>query len=375
MTNHGWAHGWWSIPLLALAICATPISASDDTLPLPVQSALNHRQLSHDTLSIYVEDLESGEVIVQWQDEVPRNPGSTIKLLTTLVALDVLGPTYVWQTDIYALGSIDNGRLDGDLLLKGYGDPFLVTERIWQMLRQVRQAGIREIHGDLLLDDSFFDIAGYDPAAFDRQPLRAYNVSPNALLMNFKVVRYWFEPDHEKNNVRVWLDPPLDNLEVDNRLTLKQGSCRGYQRGITVAADDANRKMTFSGQFPNGCKLYAMDRSSLRHNEFAFGLIRSLWVESGGALEGGWKNVVAPEDIEPIIEFESLPLTDVITRVNKHSNNVMARQLLFTLAAEVRGVPGTEAGGRKGAGAYRLCLAEDQTWQFAPQRKEKGSGK
>jgi len=337
---------------LALAICATPISASDDTLPLPVQSALNHRQLSHDTLSIYVEDLESGEVIVQWQDEVPRNPGSTIKLLTTLVALDVLGPTYVWQTDIYALGSIDNGRLDGDLLLKGYGDPFLVTERIWQMLRQVRQAGIREIHGDLLLDDSFFDIAGYDPAAFDRQPLRAYNVSPNALLMNFKVVRYWFEPDHEKNNVRVWLDPPLDNLEVDNRLTLKQGSCRGYQRGITVAADDANRKMTFSGQFPNGCKLYAMDRSSLRHNEFAFGLIRSLWVESGGALEGGWKNVVAPEDIEPIIEFESLPLTDVITRVNKHSNNVMARQLLFTLAAEVRGVPGTEAGGRKVVGDW-----------------------
>jgi D-alanyl-D-alanine carboxypeptidase/D-alanyl-D-alanine-endopeptidase (penicillin-binding protein 4) len=95
-----------------------------------------------------------------------------------------------------------------------------------------------------------------------------------------------------------------------------------------------------------------MDRSALSHNEFAFGLFKSLWMESGGVFEGGWKNARAPEDIEPIIEFESLPLTDVIARVNKHSNNVMARQLLYTLAAEVLGAPGTEAGGRKVVGDW-----------------------
>jgi D-alanyl-D-alanine carboxypeptidase/D-alanyl-D-alanine-endopeptidase (penicillin-binding protein 4) len=337
----------FTVILVSLAIGALPVMAADGTLPISVRSALDHRQVAHDTLSIYIEDLESGKVLLRWQDDVPRNPGSTIKLLTTLVALDVLGPTYSWRTNVYALGSVVGGRLDGDLLLKGHGDPFLVTERVWQLLRKIRQAGIREISGDLLLDDSYFDVAGHDPAAFDRQPLRAYNVAPNALLMNFKVARFWFEPEHSGNGVSVWLDPPLANLDIDNRLTLIHGSCRGYQRGITVSANDAADKMTFSGKFPSGCKQYAMDRSALSHNAFAYGLFKWLWRESGGVLEGDWKNVVTPADVEPIIEFKSLPLADVITRVNKHSNNVMARQLLYTLAAEVLGEPGTEAGGRK----------------------------
>ena len=109
---------------------------------------------------------------------------------------------------------------------------------------------------------------------------------------------------------------------------------------------------TFSGKFPQGCKLYAMDRAAMGHREYAFGLFSALWTQSGGKLGGGWKAVVAPDDIEAIVEFPSLPLADVITRVNKYSNNVMARQLLHTLSAEVLGAPGTEAGGRKVVGDW-----------------------
>jgi len=342
------------IPLVFAFVALAPVvvAASDDTLPIPVQNVLRHRQVPDDTLSVYVEDLESGEVLLRWQDGMPRNPGSTIKLLTTLVALDVLGPTYAWQTDIFALGPVNDGRLEGDLLIRGGGDPFLVTERVWQLLRRIRQAGIRDIGGDLLIDDSYFAVDNHDPAAFDRQPLRAYNVAPNALLMNFKVVRYWFEPNREANSVRVSLDPWLANLAVDNRLTLVSGVCRGYQRGITISFDDAIDKMTFSGKFPSGCKRYAMDRTALEHNEFAYGLFTALWRESGGIFEGGWKNATAPENVEPLVQFGSLPLADVITRINKYSNNVMARQLLYTLSAEVLGVPGTEAGGRRVVGDW-----------------------
>lgn len=329
-----------------IALLCISVALADETLPMPVQSTLNLRQLPHDSLSVHVVDLDSGEVLIRWQDDVPRNPASTIKLLTTLVGLDVLGPTYAWRTDVYALGEIKDGRLKGDLLIKGHGDPFLVTERVWQLLRRVRQAGVREISGDLVLDDSYFDVDDYDPAAFDRQPLRAYNVAPNALLMNFKVVRYWFEPNHAANNVKIRMDPMLTNLDVENRLSLVNGSCRGYQRGITVTTNSGVDEMTFSGKFPNGCKRYAMDRAVLGHMEYAHGLFSSLWRESGGVFEGTWKSALAPQDIEPLVEFESLPLADVITRINKHSNNVMARQLLYTLSAEVLGEPGTEVGGR-----------------------------
>jgi len=329
-----------------LLILSSAAAFAESELPLRVQGALNTRNVPHDSLSIFVTDLETGKAVLDWRGDESRNPASTIKLLTTLVALDLLGPAYRWRTDVFALGELKDGRLDGDLAIKGYGDPYLVTERVWQLLRNLRHAGVQEITGDLLIDDSWFDVGDYDPGAFDRQPLRAYNVAPNALLMNFKVVRYWFEPDLADGSVNVRLDPPLDNLQVENRLGLANGSCRGYQRGITMTTNKSVDEVTLSGRFPNGCKRYAMDRTVLSHNEFVYGLFDSLWKESGGSFDGEWRNVVLEEDIEPLLSFNSLPLTEMIARVNKHSNNVMARQLLYTLGAEVAGVPGTEEGGK-----------------------------
>jgi D-alanyl-D-alanine carboxypeptidase/D-alanyl-D-alanine-endopeptidase (penicillin-binding protein 4) len=337
-------------PVLGLLLIGSLVSiavAEQTDLPQPVRHILDIRKVPYDSLSVHVQDVDSGEVVLSWKDDLPRNPASTMKLLTTLVGLDTLGANYRWTTDVFALGELEDGRLDGDLLIRGGGDPFLVTERVWQMLRLVRQAGIHAIDGNLLLDDSYFEVPAHDPAEFDRQPLRAYNVGPNALLMNFKVVRYWFEPDHDRNAVRVWVDPPLENLRVENRLALRRGYCGGYQRGITITANEAIDKMIFSGRFPTGCKSYAMDRTALSHNEFAYGLFMSVWRESGGEFKGGWMNAKTPEDAEPIVSFKSLPLAEIISRVNKNSNNVMARHILYTLSAEVLGAPGTESGGRK----------------------------
>jgi len=333
--------------LAVIGIWPLQLGAAETELPATVRSILNLRQIPYDTLSVQVTDLDNGETVLGWQQEVSRNPASTMKLVTTLVALDVLGPSFRWKTDVYALGDVVDGRLEGDLLLKGHGDPYLVTERVWQMLRSINQVGIREVSGDLLLDDSYFDVVPQNPADFDHQPLRAYNVGPNALLMNFKVVRYWFEPNLAANTVRVVLDPQLENLRVENRLSLSDSSCRGYQRGISITPNEGNDTMILDGRFPNRCRRYAMDRTVLDHNAFAYGLVASLWKESGGVLEGSWRKALAPEGIEPLVSFSSLSLTDLITRVNKHSNNVMTRQILYTLSAEVQGAPGTEQGGRE----------------------------
>jgi D-alanyl-D-alanine carboxypeptidase/D-alanyl-D-alanine-endopeptidase (penicillin-binding protein 4) len=113
-----------------------------------------------------------------------------------------------------------------------------------------------------------------------------------------------------------------------------------------------------------------MDRTVLSHNEFTYGLFRSLWQDSGGSLTGEWKNIVAEDVAEPAISFDSLPLADVIAKVNKYSNNVMARQLLFTLGAEVAGPPGTEAAGRE---VVRKWLA-DRGMDFTELRLDNGAG-
>ena len=337
-----------SIRILSLCVLAMPaLGLCDSVLPVSVQSSMNLRKAPDDTLSVYIEDLETGEPLLAWNEDVPRNPASVIKLLTTLAALDILGPAYTWKTEVYLMGDVEGETLNGNLLLKGYGDPFLVTERVWQMMREIRAKGIKHIKGDLLIDDSYFDVPFHDPAAFDREPLRAYNVAPNALLMNFKVVRYYFEPDRESSTVKVRVEPPLDNLLIDNRLKLVPGRCRGYQRGITITPSGDFNLMVMSGKFPSGCKVYSIGRTALSHNQFVFGLVKGIWEESGGAFEGSYWNAIKPEDMEPFLVFDSWPLADVITKVNKHSNNVMARQLLYTLAAEEYGAPGTEEGGRR----------------------------
>ncbi len=336
---------------LILAIGLAGAAQADTSgLPPGVQSVMNIRELPYDSLSIYAADVQTGEPLLQWRADEARNPASTIKLLTTLVALDVLGPSFRWKTDVYLRGALEGDRLKGDLLIKGYGDPFLVTERVWQLLRTIQRMGIREISGDLLIDDSYFSVGDYDPGAFDRQPLRAYNVAPNALLMNFKVVRYWFEPDPGSDGVLVKLDPALENLRVRNRLGLASGPCRGYQRGITISSNEAVDEVTFTGKFPNGCERYAMDRTALSHNEYVYGLFKTLWRQLGGRFDGEWRKLdgdeAIPADSKPFLSFDSMPLNEMIARVNKHSNNVMARQLVYTLSAEVNGPPGTEQGGR-----------------------------
>jgi D-alanyl-D-alanine carboxypeptidase/D-alanyl-D-alanine-endopeptidase (penicillin-binding protein 4) len=356
--------------LFVLFLLSSSTIYAQQELPLAVKNALSYRRVPDHTLSVYVESLDSGELVLSWNEAEPRNPASVEKMLTTLVALDTLEPAYTWKTDVHFLGEVTDGVLDGDLLLKGYGDPYLVTERFWQLLRRIRQSGISTINGDLLIDDSYFDTGDYDPAAFDREPLRAYNVAPNALLSNFKVVRYYFEPDVASSRVNVQLDPSLDNLTIVNQLRLANGSCRGYQRGITVTPNKDVSRITFSGRFPSGCEIYTMDRTVLSHNEFTYGLFRSLWLESGGRFTGKWKNVLAQEDLEPAFSFESLPLSDIITKVNKHSNNVMARQLLYTLGAETFGPPGTEAAGRK---VVRQWLA-GKGMDFAELRLDNGAG-
>jgi len=332
------------VSFLILVCPLQPVAAN--TLPRGIANVLQSRNLAAATLSIYVESLDNSETILSWNADQPRNPASVMKLLTTLVALEVLGPAYRWQTAIYTLGDIENGRLHGDVLIKGQGDPFLVTERFWSMLHELRQAGIKDIDGDLLLDDSYFSVSKYDPAKFDQEPLRAYNVGPNALLSNLKVVRYKFVPDLLTGTVKITLDPNLEDLAVHNDLTVTPGNCGGYQRGISVSMNEPKDQVTFSGHFPAGCDEYSMGRTALSHNQYTYSLFKTLWHQMGGTLLGQWRNVQTPDELEPDFTFYSLPLADVIRKINKNSNNVMARQLLYTLGAEIGGIPGTRLAGR-----------------------------
>ena len=348
--------------LIGILLCwggVCEAAASRSGVPEPVAAVLRGHQVPASSVSIIVHPLDQFEPLLSLNPDVPRNPASTIKLLTTLAALEQLGPHYTWTTEVFTDGQIKGGRLDGDLVFKGYRDPFLVTEAFWQMLRGLRRSGLQHIGGDLIIDNSHFAPTLEDPAAFDRQPLRTYNVQPDALLANFKAVRFFFSSGSGGRDVDIVVDPPLSNLKIDNRLRLIQSPCRGFQRGVSVALAPNGKGDTaiFSGTFPSRCREYSMSRTVLHHDSFVLGLFQSLWSELDGEHDGGVKTGVAPEQAEPIYKHESRSVAEVIRSVNKFSSNVMTRQLLLTLGAEALGAPGTR---EKGIEAVRAWLANNK---------------
>ena len=167
---------------------------------------------------------------------MPRNPASVIKLVTTFVALDTR-PTYRWHTGVFADGPVERGTLRGDLILKGGGDPYLVTERLWLLQREVRLKGIQHIDGDLVVDNSYFAREEHDPGAFDGQPYRAYNTLPDALLVNFQTVNFLFRPDPVRGRSRSSRSRPA-NLDIRNNMRLFRGGCASRQSGISMVVGD-----------------------------------------------------------------------------------------------------------------------------------------
>jgi D-alanyl-D-alanine carboxypeptidase/D-alanyl-D-alanine-endopeptidase (penicillin-binding protein 4) len=334
---------------LVLCILAAAAAARGDGLPPEIERVLAGHSISPADVSVVVQQAGAAEPVLSHQPAAPRNPASVMKMVTTWSALEMLGPAYTWPTEVYYLGPFDGHTLDGDLAIKGYGDPYLVLEEFWKLLRALRGTGLEHVDGDLVLDASHFDVLEPEPGAFDDQPYRTYNVTPSALLVNFKAVSFQFFADPLNGRVRVAAEPPLANLDVRNDLKLADGPCGGYQRGIGFDHADAAKldEVVFGGSYSRRCTAYGFSRTVLQHDTYAYGLFQTLWKELGGRITGELKVARVPEGARPTITWRSAPLGEVIRSINKNSNNVMTRQLLYTLGAERFGAPGTRPNGIK----------------------------
>ncbi|MBI5109817.1 MAG: D-alanyl-D-alanine carboxypeptidase/D-alanyl-D-alanine-endopeptidase [Rhodocyclales bacterium] len=323
----------------AVLACLCVLTAQAEELPSAVAQALKSAGIPAAATAAWVHEVDAATPRLAVNARTALNPASTMKLVTTYAALDLLGPAYVWKTEAYAYGTLADGVLTGDLYLRGGGDPKLTYDQFGRLLRMIRARGIREIRGDLVLDRSAFVAANGDPARFDAQPMRPYNVAPDALLVNFKAVTLQLVPDPPQKALLVSAEPAPANLDLINKVTLGNGNgngCGDWKERLRadVFAHGSTTRLVLTGVFPQACGEQRWNIAVMDHPAFVLGVFRQLWAELGGSLSGGVRDGPMPADARPIAVLPSPTLAEVVRDINKFSNNVMARQLFLTLGME-----------------------------------------
>jgi len=332
---------WFRLACCLLAWACARAPAQE--LPPEVEAALAQGGLPRDAVVVLVAPAEGGAPRLAHRPDVPVNPASVAKLATTFAALELLGPAFSWNTPVYFDGPVRQGVLRGNLVIQGQGDPKLVVERLWLLLKRVRAMGVRSITGDIVLDRSAFAITPRDPAVFDGEPLRPYNAAPDALLVNFKTVSLTFSLEGAQARVRA--EPALAGVQWPSHVPLNAGECGDWITPLRADFGDPLR-VRFAGSFPAACGERVWQLAFPDPASYAPRAVAAMWEEVGGRLGGSVRDGTVPPGLKPAFEFASPPLAEIVRDVNKFSNNVMAQQLFLTLSLQQRG-SGTFEGSRE----------------------------
>lgn len=315
------------LSLIAFSACAVPI-------PNSVSDALRRAAIPINTVGIVVQEVSTDRPLLTVNATKTFSPASTIKVVTAQAALEILGPTYSWKTRAYTRGPIVNGVLQGDLIIKGAGDPKLVVENLWLFLRKIYAQGVHKINGNVIIDRTVFEEVAYDPAQFDGDPMRPYNVGADAILFNYKTLTAHFVPDLQMQTVSVTTDVPFAGFNAQ-AVRLSNGVCKDdWYDDLHVTQFASGILLT--GTYPVSCgeKNWQIPPYQLSHLQFFANAFVPMWKNLGGTLDGVVVGGAMPTDSKLLAEWSSPTLTELIRDMNKFSNNVMARQIFLSLAVE-----------------------------------------
>ncbi|MFQ5895008.1 MAG: D-alanyl-D-alanine carboxypeptidase/D-alanyl-D-alanine-endopeptidase, partial [Nitrospinota bacterium] len=336
--------------LLALVLLPLAASAAPDR-PLPtlkafragVRGVLRENCGRRAEVGFQVRSLATGEVLYDHRGGRPLIPASNVKLVTTAAALVRLGPDYAFPTEVRAREAPKGGVLRGDLYLKGFGDPALVHERLWLLAREVAHRGVREVQGDLVADDAFFDAARRNPAwpGRTRTMASSYEAPAGALSLDFNVVTLYVEPGSSPGQkARVVADPSSEHVRVQNRVTT---GARGVRPSLVVGRRKKGGRdvIVVRGRVPAGGRRRRYYVSVSDPPLYAARAFAKFLEGAGVRLRGRIRRGETPPGTNLVARTRSKPLSAIVRDLNKLSNNFIAEQVLKTLGAEVYGPPGS----------------------------------
>ncbi len=316
---------------MATALLPVPVWAA--AVPKDIGAAFARARIPLSDVALYVKVVKDKRPRLAHRPDVAMNPASTMKLVTTYAGLSLLGPVYTWGTDVHVNGSLQHGVLQGDLILRGGGDPRLNLERMWLMLRELQSRGVKEIRGDVVLDRVYWSQQALDANAFDGAGHRSYNVPPDAFLANFQSVRLRIRD--EAGVIRVQADPALPELKLDAKLIPGNGECGDWREQLNISTEPIG-SLTVSGIYPSACGERNLYLSALTPPDYLRELLKTMWHDLGGKWTGSLRDgqLAAFPDSHLLTRFESVPLAEVVRDINKFSNNTQARMLFLALGGE-----------------------------------------
>jgi D-alanyl-D-alanine carboxypeptidase/D-alanyl-D-alanine-endopeptidase (penicillin-binding protein 4) len=323
--------------LLALLVFALPVPVSaTESLAQAVAAKAEAAGIAPASVSFVVQRLSDGVAWASQGADRSVQPASTLKLLTSMVALEALGPAWRFRSRLLATAQPVDGVLDGDIILRGEGDMDLDAEAFERMLAALRATGVREIRGDLVLDRGYFQPARTDVGVppFDETPEFRYNVIPDALLLDGNLLRLELASDARDFGAR--LATQLERVSIEHSMTLVDRACEDWEDGwkLPVVAEGPNGtlQVTLLGEYPRSCSastaINVIDRVT-----FSERLFRSLWTRLGGQFSGKVRDGSAPPNARMVAEHLSRPLSQVLHDINKRSDNPTTRVVFLTLGA------------------------------------------
>ncbi|MEE9230773.1 MAG: D-alanyl-D-alanine carboxypeptidase/D-alanyl-D-alanine-endopeptidase [Acidobacteriota bacterium] len=338
------ARNTWRRAVMLLAVwltASTSTPASD--LADRLQILLNLSCLRSAQIGMKVTRVHDGQVLFERGSSVGLRPASTLKLLTAATALHELGPEFTFKTRFLSDAPLRDGVLEGNLIVQGGGAPDLVAERLWYAARALSRLGLREVRGDLVADETYFDRERRPPGWRSPKVRRAYNAPIGPLSFNFNVLTIEVTPGETPGaTARASLAPLVAGQELVNHATTS--SSRSHLK-FEARWKGGREQWILGGRIRKSSAPIRLHRSVRDPGLYALGALRDLLAREGITVQGNLRSAAAPEGARALFVLESQPLSQVLVLMNKMSNNMVAETILKTLGAEDTGMAGTTEDG------------------------------
>ncbi|MCX7942991.1 MAG: D-alanyl-D-alanine carboxypeptidase/D-alanyl-D-alanine-endopeptidase [Deltaproteobacteria bacterium] len=330
------------IIVFATFFCLSNIAFSEEELSTKIDEILSHPLIKPVDLTVYAYNISKSKEIYQREKNKQLNPASITKLLTSAAALYYLGAYYKFPTEVYLQEFPDDGGIvEGDLYIKGYGDPRMVNENIFNLVLELKREGINQINGNIYLDSSFFDRDYFRPGWQKDIGIRAYYAPVSATAVNFNSFTVYVKPaSKEGKKPIVFTEPPLPKYFkiINNALT----TLKGNTIEVDVKPKKGYLEVIVSGDIGINQRGKKFNRRVEDPDSYAVEVFRWFFNIHGIKVKGRFGIKEVPkDDYKLFYTYYSEPLMSVLKDLNKHSNNFSADQLLKHMGGQIYGAPAT----------------------------------